>query len=164
MNLGKTRIFLVVLLLLVSLSGCTQPDKKTTVKVPESPKQPDAYSIDNDFADLVMGSPCGGYGDLDNNDIITATDVILLNDSLRKPSIFTPEQRKRADMTADDVVDRDDLIMLQRFLLGKITNTSRIPACEPYNQEREQNMTREAEEQMRFVEEQRRINMGEIPP
>ena len=72
--------------------------------------------------------PCGNYGDVDNDGYVTDTDADWIMEYVVELREFTADQKIRADVGGDGVVDINDARAIGRYA-GGIIDT--FPVCEP---------------------------------
>lgn len=61
------------------------------------------------------------YGDVDGDGDITATDLSMANQAANNKRTLTAEQKKRADVNADGAVTKEDVTLIQQYMVGIIT-------------------------------------------
>ena len=71
--------------------------------------------------------PCKRYGDLDDDGYVSMLDVYLLRKHLQGGFPLTEEQRERADVNADGIIDQKDAELIEQFVKGEIDT---FPVCE----------------------------------
>ena len=71
--------------------------------------------------------PCRSYGDLDDDGYVSMLDFYILGKHLQGGFPLTEEQRERADVNADGVIDQKDAELIKQFIFGEIET---FPVCE----------------------------------
>jgi len=71
--------------------------------------------------------PCKDYGDLDDDGYVSMLDFYILGKHLQGVIPLTEEQRERADVNADGVIDEKDAELIKQFIFGEIDT---FPVCE----------------------------------
>lgn len=66
-------------------------------------------------------SPCGTYGDVNLDGVISKDDADLILKFIVGTAMLTTEQKKRADVNADTLVDVGDVTHILRYLTGLIS-------------------------------------------
>ena len=75
-----------------------------------------------------LSLPCGGYGDVDYDGYITNNDVQFILEYITELRSFTTDQKIRADVNANGMVETADTGLIQQYIKGLI-NT--FPVCAP---------------------------------
>ncbi len=76
-------------------------------------------------------SPCGNYGDVDYDGYVTSTDVGMVMEYLGNTRAFTADQKLRADVNGDGVVDISDASDISGYVNGTINTFSVCPTPTP---------------------------------
>ncbi len=80
----------------------------------------------NSACDPFRTPPCDNYGDVDNDGYVTSTDANWILEYTVGSRSFTDEQRRRADVNANGIVDTGDATLVLRYASG-LDNT--FPIC-----------------------------------
>ena len=81
-------------------------------------------------ANVVMATltpPCDSYGDLNNDGYVTTADITLVESCILNPSQCTQEQKSRADIDDNGIVDGGDVVIIEQYITG-VTDT--FPVCQ----------------------------------
>lgn len=74
-----------------------------------------------------LSPPCGQYGDVDGDGVLTKEDHTLASHIIMEPGNGTYEQRLAVNVDGDGDLDVDDSILIASYLVGSITD---FPVCE----------------------------------
>lgn len=85
-----------------------------------------AFQFDPLLIKFKKSSPCIPYGDLNNDEYVTAEDKTLVKNYVAKKISFTDQQKKRADVTADQNIDDADTLAIGQYVSGA---TASFIAC-----------------------------------
>ena len=69
-------------------------------------------------APLSKVSPCGNYGDVDNDGYLTEKDITMIRQDVLAVKKMTQEQKVRADVNNDSTVTATDITWIRGYLMG----------------------------------------------
>ncbi len=99
----------------------TKPSEEPVVKPTEKEAESATDAEQNPDSEEIL------YGDVDMNDTVNILDVITLNKNLLGKEALDDEQRKRANVVADDTVDSVDSLTILKRIVGLVTALPVIP-------------------------------------
>ncbi len=70
--------------------------------------------------------PCGNYGDLDNDGLITENDLTIIRQGILGITQLSGDQSQRADVDGNGLAVTSDIVLIRRYMLGMI---STFPVC-----------------------------------
>lgn len=76
-----------------------------------------------------LSSPCGNYGDVNNDGYVNNDDVSLIQQSITGQIILTPDQKIRADVDSSGLVTGVDISLIKNYIAGTSKTSSIFPVC-----------------------------------
>lgn len=79
------------------------------------------------FAEASLAPPCGNYGDIDKDGLVTKEDLNITSEAWSGRQALSSDQLSRADVNGNGTLDSNDVLQISEYIDGAL---STFTACQ----------------------------------